>query len=470
VADSGQVTFPPKTSVAVDTMYAVGDNIWENWEQVRIIMSDPVNATLAGTGIGTATIKADDPIPGISINDVSIVEGNSGQNIVTFKVSLSNPSSDPGVRVNYTTVDGSATAGGLDYQPVSGQLTFTPKTTSLTVSVIVYGDLADEGDETFTVRLSVPRRAQIVDGEGVATIVNDDHVAVNVIKPNGGEILICGERRKLAWTAVDDKGDSLCFDLFMSRDNGATYVPIATNVCNTNEYFWDVPVSFSTDDTLGNVIYSALFRVVARSLAGKTGRDESDGTFAIHCPPTPTTLALFRAAAQPAGIELRWRFQESDNLSRVSLERAGASEGPWVLVDAEERSEGGETVALDRGVTAGQTYYYRLKASLKTGGIEVFGPVSARNGEEIKVFALTKVGPIPSRGRIGIEYTIPRQAFGRMTVVDVAGREVGVLVEGMQAPGRYTVNWNGQGNPAGVYFIRYNIAGLNITRRVVLTQ
>jgi hypothetical protein len=257
----------------------------------------------------------------------------------------------------------------------------------------------------------------------------------------------------------------------VSKDNGATYTPIATNLCNTNEYFWPVDPSWSTDDGGGNIVYSALFRVVARDPDGKTGRDESDAPFAIHCPPTPTTLALFRAAAMPVGgIELRWRFGDAGDLQAVNLERAELAEGPWTLVDAEQRSEGGETVALDRGVVAGQTYHYRLKASLKSGGVELFGPLSARNGEPITAFAISRVGPVPSRDRIRIEYTVPRQSFGRVTVVDVAGREVGVVAEGMQPPGRHTVEWSGKGNPAGVYFVRYQIAGLNFTRRVVLTQ
>src|SRR5262249_49262058 len=63
--------------------------------------------------------------PSISINDVSVTEGNSGTTSATFTVSLSAASTQT-VSVQYATADGSATVAGGDYQPASGTLTFKP--------------------------------------------------------------------------------------------------------------------------------------------------------------------------------------------------------------------------------------------------------------------------------------------------------------------------------------------------------
>jgi len=56
----------------------------------------------------------------------------------------------------------------------SGTLTFDPGETSQTVTVAVVGETLDEPDETFFVNLSSPVNAEIVDGQGVGTIVNDE--------------------------------------------------------------------------------------------------------------------------------------------------------------------------------------------------------------------------------------------------------------------------------------------------------
>ncbi len=113
------------------------------------------------------------PTPSISINDVTVTEGDSGTTDATFTVSLSEAIGRQ-VTVDYATAaDGTATAGE-DYRATSGTLTFNAGETSKTITVPVYGDTADESDETFYVDLSNPTNATIADGRGTGTIQDDD--------------------------------------------------------------------------------------------------------------------------------------------------------------------------------------------------------------------------------------------------------------------------------------------------------
>ena len=77
------------------------------------------------------------------------------------------------VTVNYSTANGTATAGS-DFQTASGTLNFAPGETSKTITVAVLGDQMFEPDETFAVHLSGSMNATIGDGNGTGTIVNDD--------------------------------------------------------------------------------------------------------------------------------------------------------------------------------------------------------------------------------------------------------------------------------------------------------
>jgi hypothetical protein len=115
---------------------------------------------------------SDLPPPSLSINDVSVPEGNSGTTSATFTVTL-NPASDTTVTVNYATANGTAVAPG-DYTATSGTLTFLPGETTKTIPVSVNGDTQLEPNETFFVNLSDAVNANIADGQGVGTIVNDD--------------------------------------------------------------------------------------------------------------------------------------------------------------------------------------------------------------------------------------------------------------------------------------------------------
>jgi hypothetical protein len=112
------------------------------------------------------------PPPALRINDVSVVEGNTGAAAATFTVTLSVASAEP-VTVAYATADGSATAGS-DYQAASGTLTFAPGETVKTITVLVNGDPLDEPTETFFVNLSSPTNATIGRGQGIGTILDDD--------------------------------------------------------------------------------------------------------------------------------------------------------------------------------------------------------------------------------------------------------------------------------------------------------
>jgi photosystem II stability/assembly factor-like uncharacterized protein len=114
-------------------------------------------------------------LPSLSINDVSVPEGNAGTAAATFGVTLST-ASPLTVTVAYATANGTATAGS-DYVAASGTLTFPPGATTRSIPVTVNGDTLVEPNETFFVNLSAATNATIADAQGVGTINNDDFVA-----------------------------------------------------------------------------------------------------------------------------------------------------------------------------------------------------------------------------------------------------------------------------------------------------
>jgi hypothetical protein len=124
------------------------------------------------------------PSATLSINDVSVVEGDGGQSALVFTVSLSRGGKGE-VSVDYAAADGSAQAGS-DYSAVSGTLTFARGEKSKTVVVPVYGDRAGELDESFVVNLSGAINATIAKGQGGGAIIDDEpDVSIGRIEPIG---------------------------------------------------------------------------------------------------------------------------------------------------------------------------------------------------------------------------------------------------------------------------------------------
>jgi hypothetical protein len=102
-------------------------------------------------------------------------EGNAGTTSLTFPITIASGfTPEVPISVAYVTRDGTAVAGS-DYIATSGTLTFAAGETAKSVTVQVIGDTVREPDETFyLVLLNPSANAEIVDDEGVGTIVNDD--------------------------------------------------------------------------------------------------------------------------------------------------------------------------------------------------------------------------------------------------------------------------------------------------------
>lgn len=168
---SGQLTFNPGELTRTITVLVNGDTLDEPNETFLIDLSNATGGVLIDNQ-AQGTITDNDPAPSLSINDVSVAEGNAGVSQAIFTVRLS-AASGKTVTVNYATADGTAEAGS-DYQGTNGSLTFNPGDTSKTINVLVNGDTAFEPDETFLISLTTPTNASISDAQGVATITNDD--------------------------------------------------------------------------------------------------------------------------------------------------------------------------------------------------------------------------------------------------------------------------------------------------------
>ena len=167
------VTFSPGQTSKQVSVPIVNDTTPEQTEQFSVSLSDPTGGATLGDATAGGTIQ-DNDLPQLAVSDAAVSEGNSGTRNAAFTVSLSVPISRT-VTVNFATADGTALSAS-DYNTSTGTLTFAPGETSKTVNVVVNGDTAAEGDETFTLGLSSAANATISDATGDGTILDDDTV------------------------------------------------------------------------------------------------------------------------------------------------------------------------------------------------------------------------------------------------------------------------------------------------------
>src|SRR5690242_17321346 len=131
VATSGAGSFAPGEVEKPVVVLVNGDTVDETQETFFLDISNVQNATVSSSR-GTGFIVDDDG-PTISINDVSILEGNVGTKTATFTLTLSAASVEA-IAVRCTTANGIATAG-TDYNSINTVVVFQPGVVTRTVDV-----------------------------------------------------------------------------------------------------------------------------------------------------------------------------------------------------------------------------------------------------------------------------------------------------------------------------------------------
>ena len=157
MATMGTLTIPAGETSGTITVLVFGDRVGDGYdpygvqglEMFSVNLSNPNGAQL-NTSQAFGLIADDEPY--VNIGGSTAWEGNAGTTPISFTVSLS-AVFDVDVTVSYKTADGTALAGS-DYQAAVGAVTIPAGQLSQTVTVLVNGDVLDEGDEFFLVNLT----------------------------------------------------------------------------------------------------------------------------------------------------------------------------------------------------------------------------------------------------------------------------------------------------------------------------
>jgi hypothetical protein len=85
-------------------------------------------------------------------------------------------------------------------------------------------------------------------------------------------------------------------------------------------------------------------------------------------------------------------------------------------------------------------------------------------------FALHAVYPNPVSYRGTLRFEVPRRARVTIRVYDVRGRVIDTVRDAPAAPGRYTHTWDCRRQAPGIYFVRMQAEGFDVTRKVVVLR
>ena len=379
-ATSGTLTFAAGETSETVSVALVDDDISEDTETFRLVLSGPSSNARLGEDTATGTILDDDDLAALSVGDASAAEGATA----SFTVSLSAPQSRE-VTVAYAavtdpTAGASAATPAQDYDPVSGTLTIAARSTSATVTVDLPDDSLDEHNETFWLRLSNPAGATVADGTAIGMIADNDPLPQLSIGDGGAT-----------------EGGTASFTVLLEPVSGRTVtVPWTTAATSSGN-----PAS-STDDytpasgTLTFPSGTTSARIDVATLQDETS--ETDETFQVSLgEPTNATLADAIAVGT---------IRDDDGLPRISIADTEVSEddSPAIFTVTLSRtsneavtvdyatSDGTATAGDDYATSTGAQGTLTIPAGLRRGEISVF-VADDDEPEEAETFHITLSNP-----------------------------------------------------------------------------
>ena len=78
--------------------------------------------------------------------------------------------------------------------------------------------------------------------------------------------------------------------------------------------------------------------------------------------------------------------------------------------------------------------------------------------------------PNPFNSVVNIQYDLPENAKVKLSVYDLFGREIEVLIQEPQSAGHYNLIWNPSNNASGVYLCRLEAGSVLKTNKMILIK
>ncbi len=264
--------------------------------------------------------------------------------------------------------------------------------------------------------------------------------------------------------------------LFVTRANGQNYYWEYLASVNALHYVSGYSyVAPTTGDSTGAGNRLTAFMVVARNANGSLyWPSRPDSGYSVDNLP-PAVPAPFAARYASGATHLSWGANTEPDLAGYRLYRGSSAE--FVPSPGNRIAAQSDTGYADVGAAGS---YYKLSAIDVHGnesGFALVGPGTTLNagGGAPGVLAFAPISPNPLSSTTVLQFSVPRAARVNLAAYDATGRRVRELVSAVEPAGAHGLAWDlrddsGRAVGAGMYFLRLEAEGRELTQRMVVLR
>ena len=197
----------------------------------------------------------------------------------------------------------------------------------------------------------------------------------------------------------------------------------------------------------------------------------------------PVELSLFTAEAGDGEVTLRWVTESEVNNLGFYIWRSLEEKGTYVRLPTELIPGAGNSPCrhdyeyVDKSLTNGVTYWYKLEDIDYSGKGTMHGPIAASPRAESlpDSYALSVNYPNPFNPQTVIKYQLPKTSQVRLTIYNSSGQVVKTIVDEAKQAGFYWVIWDGWDDAgkkvaSGVYLYELRAGDFAKVRKMALIR
>jgi hypothetical protein len=191
----------------------------------------------------------------------------------------------------------------------------------------------------------------------------------------------------------------------------------------------------------------------------------------VSTTPLRIELLAFSAALDEDSVRMSWETYDESKVRGYEVEKRSESGRYAVFAQLEplRTVERHQAYAITDFWGGREIAYYRLR-KLNTDGTVLFSAEVPIGTESILNFVLEDNVPNPFTETTQIRYTLSKRTRVDLSVYDIMGTEIAVLVGERQEAGTYAVSFNAGDLPGGMYFYKMRTNTGSQTKKMYLAK
>ena len=185
----------------------------------------------------------------------------------------------------------------------------------------------------------------------------------------------------------------------------------------------------------------------------------------------PVELLSFNADVSGNKVFINWSTATELNNKGFEIEKS-FDENNWIRIGFVKgkgtTTEKSYYTFSDNNIISG-TNYYRLKQIDFNGSIN-YSPFISVKIETPNDFSLSQNYPNPFNPTCNINYSLPKESFVTLSIYNILGTKVKELLNEKKIAGNYSIEFNADNLPSGIYFYRLQTENFIETKKMILLK